>query len=194
MVVILGSRVSAGALGSDRSCSGDLRAFVLSLLAERGEQHDPTVLGESVGDPAGGLTERGPHLELPDSEAQRERHPSGWSEGGKPIDRDHRTVPLVLVEAVHPGDHVVVELDLGHERLSHACDHRTRAMMTPRHERPRARSFIGYQAVQRWSRTHCSMGNVVDLPARSPLEGGFTSSGPLGRTTDELVRRCVEVG
>src|SRR3954452_11298847 len=129
MVIVLVSWEAAGAFGSRGAGPGELGSLVLALLAERRQEHDPSVLGEAIGDAAGRLPEREAHLEEPVSQALRERHAGHRTDRRETIDRDDSAVPIVFVEGVHPVDHLVVELDLGHSPLSHACDHRTRAII-----------------------------------------------------------------
>jgi len=94
------------------------------LLAERGQKHDPAVLGEPVGDPASGRAEREPQLEQSVAEAPRQRHPGCRPERDQPVDHHDHPVPFVVVERVHPPDDLVMQLD-----LSHKSEYRTNAMI-----------------------------------------------------------------
>jgi len=98
--------------------------FIVALLVERGEQHDPAVVGEPIGDLASGRTEREPQLEQTIAETPRQRHPRCWPERNQAINHHHRPVPLLVVERVHPPDDFVVKLD-----VSHLNEYRTKAII-----------------------------------------------------------------
>src|SRR5690606_7864831 len=74
--VVSPSRIPSDTVDGCATCSVDLDAFVVALLAERGEQHDPSILGEAVRDPPSGRAERESQLEQAISERTRDRHPS----------------------------------------------------------------------------------------------------------------------
>jgi len=110
-------RVEPSALVGDLACPGDLGTFVVALFAERRQQDDAVVFGESVGDASCGRAERVPSLEQPVAERSGERHACHRSEIGEPVDDDHGSVPFGCVEAGHPLDDLVVQLDPSHPAI-----------------------------------------------------------------------------
>jgi hypothetical protein len=108
-------RVEPSAFLDDLASPGDLGSLVVALLAEGGEQDDPVVSRGSVRDPSCRRPKREAKLEQAIAERSSEGHPCRGTEAGESVDGNDGAVPVDVVEARHPVDDLVVELDIGHE-------------------------------------------------------------------------------
>ena len=68
-----------------------------------------------LGDPSCRRAEREPELEQAIAERSGEWHSCRGTEAGESVDGDDGAVPVSVVEARHPLDDLVVELDVGHK-------------------------------------------------------------------------------
>ena len=120
--------VTCRAVSGDVPCSGDLCSFVVTLLAERGQQHDPVVFREAVRDTPSCRTEREAEFEQPGAECPRERHSGSGTDLDESLNDDHRTVPVVLRQGREPFSDFRVELQfrdaliIAQRRSSHKSD------------------------------------------------------------------------
>lgn len=132
--MFLSLRVTARAVGSDGSGTGDLVAFVVSLLAEGREQDDSLVGSEPVRDPSSSCAEREAQFKQPVAERPRIGHSRREAVGGESFDHDFRPFPLRCRDGVDPFFDLGMKFDSEHGpiiadvRSSHKSDETDRRL------------------------------------------------------------------